>query len=175
VPPQVDPERDRAEWSRRVEQVERQPTKFDLFREWKYSRLGEHTERRIQALYCRRYRPSATLEARRFPKLPAIATKLLPQDSQRQSAATRRADLNDLIAQFFAAGGKVTQCAPETTTAQLAKIERRKIKIGRPLIGERPLTPAERKRRSRAKWKLPNAYRSPTVGARPVPRLRSRP
>jgi hypothetical protein len=162
VPPRLDPEGDRAEWlervERRLEQIERQPTKLDLFREWKYLRLREHTERRIQALYCRRYKPSATLEAKRFPKLPAIATKLLPKIARRQPAAERRAELAGLVAQFLAYGGKVAQCPSEMTTVQLAR-GKRKIKIGRPLFGERPLTAAERKRRSRAKWKLPIAHR----------------
>jgi hypothetical protein len=177
VPPRHTPERDRAEELERLERRLRKLTEptdpnagpsasyaCGILREERFALLAQHTERRIQALYCRRYKPSRALEAKRFPKLPGVATKLLPKEAKRQPAAERRAELNLLLADY---DGKITVCPPETTTAK-----KRKKKMGRPLIGKRPMTTAERKRRSRAKWKLPNAYRSPTVGAHPVPRLR---
>jgi hypothetical protein len=125
-----------------------------VLREEKFALLAQHTERRIQALYCRRYKPSAALEAKRFPKLPVVATKLLPKEARRQPAAERRAELSLLLADYLARGGEITICRPETASAQLKK-QKPKAKMGRPPIGERPMTAAERKRRSRAKWKQP--------------------
>jgi hypothetical protein len=169
-PPRVNPERDRAEWLERVEhrleQIERQPTKLDLFREWKYSRLREHTERRIRALYTRRYKPSAALEAKRFPKLGKVATKFLPKEARRQPAAERRAELSVFVANYLARGGKIAICSPETTTAQLNK-RKTKTKMGRLCIGEKPMSPAERKRRERERKKLEEIklrLPPPTVG-----------
>jgi hypothetical protein len=134
-----------------------------VLREERFQFLAQHTERRVQKLYCRRYKPSAVLEAKRFPKLPAVATKLLPKEARQPPAAERRAKLNVLVANYLARGGEIAICPPETTTAQLNK-RKTKTKMGRPLIGKRPMTAAERKRRSRAKWKQPNACCPPTAG-----------
>jgi hypothetical protein len=68
-----------------------------ILREERLQLLAQHAERRIQALYCRRYKPSAALEAKRFPKLPVVATKLLPKETRRQPAAERRGELNLLF------------------------------------------------------------------------------
>jgi hypothetical protein len=118
-----------------------------VLREERFQFFAQHTERRVQKLYCRQYKPSAVLEAKRLPRLPVVATKLVPKDVQRQPAAERRAGLNDLVAQFLSAGGQIKKCPPETTTAQ------RKRKIGRPSIGDRAMTNRERKRRQREREK----------------------
>jgi hypothetical protein len=165
--PWATPGRDRAEELERLERRLRrleEPTDPNagpsasfargILREEKFALLAQHTERRIQKLYCRRYKPSAALEAKRFPKLARVATKLLPKEVRRQPAAERRAGLEALVADYLARGGKITACPPETATAQLNK-RKTKTKMGRPLIGKRTMTAAERKRRSRAKWKQP--------------------
>jgi len=69
------------------------------------------------------------------------------------------------VVQFLAAGGVIRVYPPEKTAAQLQKR-----KVGRPLIGERPMTPAEYKRRSRAKAKtLPPQERNEPGAVVPVP------
>jgi hypothetical protein len=141
-----------------------------VLREERLQLLVRHTERRIQALYCRRYKPSAALEAKRFPKLPVVATKLLPKETRRQPAAERRGELNLLLADYLARGGEITICRPETASAQLKK-QKPKTKMGRPPIGERPMTAAERKRRSRAKWKQPTPAAPYSLAKCPAPRL----
>ena len=141
-----------------------------VLREERLQLLAQHTERRIQALWCRRYEPSAALEAKRFPKLGKVATKLLPKEARRQPAAERRAELNVLLADYLARGGEITVCRPETASAQLKK-QKPKAKMGRPPIGERPMTAAERKRRSRAKWKQPTPAAPYSLAKRPAPRL----
>jgi hypothetical protein len=179
--------RQHAEW---LETLERRLRKLDeptdpnagpsasyargVLREERFQFLAQHTERRVQKLYCRRYKPSAVLEAKRFPKLPAVATKLLPKEARQQPAAERRAELNVLVANYLARGGEIAICPPETTTAQLNK-RKTKPKMGRPLIGRRPMTAAERKRRQRERERfelIKLRPPPPTVGARPVPRLR---
>jgi hypothetical protein len=187
VPPCLTPERDRAEAQERLEWRLKQldePTDQNagpsasfargILREERLQLLSQHTERRIQALYCRRYKPSRALEAKRFPKLPAVATKLLPKEARWQPAAERRAELNVLVANYLARGGEIAICPPETTTAQPIK-RKTKTKMGRPLIGRRPMTAAERKRRQRERERfelIKLRPPPPTVGARPVPRLR---
>jgi hypothetical protein len=110
------------------------------------------------------------LEAKRFPKLPVVATKLLPKEARRQPAAERRAELSLLLADYLARGGEITICRPETASAQLKK-QKPKAKMGRPPIGERPMTAAERKRRSRAKWKQPTPAAPYSLAKCPAPRL----
>lgn len=147
------------------------PDRVDgVLREEKLSLLAQHTEQRIQALYCRRHKPSAALEAKRFPKLPAIAAKLVPKEARQQPAAERRVELNLLVANYLARGNEIAICPPETTTAQLNK-RKTKTKMGRPLIGKRPMTAAERKRRSRAKWKQPTPAAPLQLAKCPAPRL----
>jgi hypothetical protein len=111
--------------------------------------LAQHTERRVQALYCRRFKPSAALDVKRFPRLSPVATKLVPKDARQPPAAERRAHLNLLVADYFARGGEITFCPPETTSAQLNKRKTKK-KMGRPPIFGKAMTEAQRKRRSRA-------------------------
>jgi hypothetical protein len=99
----------------------------------------------------------------------------LPKEARQPPAAERRAELNVLVADYLCHRGKVTICPPETTTAQLNK-RKTKTKMGRPLIGRRPMTAAERKRRQRERERFEELIKlrppPPTVGARPVPRLR---
>src|SRR5262249_26668055 len=78
----------------------------------KFSFLAQHTEVRIQAAWCRRYRPSRELEAKRFPKLKRIETKLLPKEApgRAQRRATMRAELNALELP------EVTPCPSEWTS-----------------------------------------------------------
>jgi hypothetical protein len=103
-------------------------------------------------------------------KLPVVATKLLPKEARRQPAAERRGELNLLLADYLVRGGEITICRPETASAQLKK-QKPKTKMGRPPIGERPMTAAERKRRSRAKWKQPTPAAPYSLAKCPVPRL----
>jgi hypothetical protein len=146
VPPCLTPERDRAEEQERLEWRIKQldePTDPNagtsasfargILREERLQLLAQHTERRIQALYCQRYKPSRGLEAKRFPKLPVVATKLLPKEARRQPAAERRAELNVLVANYLARGGEIAICPPETTSAQLKK-QKPQTKMGRPLV-----------------------------------------
>jgi hypothetical protein len=68
---------------------------------------------------------------------------------------------------YRAISGEIQICPPEKTTAQLLKR-----KVGRPLIGERPMTDAEYKRRSRAKQKakaLPPQERNEPGAVVPMP------
>jgi hypothetical protein len=188
VPPCLTPERDWAEEQERLEwRIKQLDESTDpnagpsasfargILREERLQLLSQHTERRIQALYCRRYKPSKALEAKRFPKLLVVSTKLLPKEARRQPAAERRAELNALVANYLARGGEIAICPPETTTAQLNK-RKTKTKMGRRLIGRRPMTAAERKRRQRERERFEELIKlrppPPTVGARPVPRLR---
>jgi hypothetical protein len=182
-PPWPTPERDRAEELEHLEWREKQldrPTDPNagpsasfargILLEEKLQLLAQHIERRIQKLHCRRYKPTAALEAKRFPKLGKVATKLLPKEARRQTAAERRAELNVLVADYLARGSEIAICPPETTTAQLNK-RKTKTKMGRPLIGKRPMTAAERKRRSRAKWKQPTPAAPLQLAKCPAPRL----
>jgi hypothetical protein len=162
LPLWLTPEQDRAEEQERLEwrldQLEK-PTDpkagpsasfaRGILREEKFQLLAQHTERRIQALHCRRYKPSSALEAKRFPKLGKVATKLLPKEARRQPAAERRAELEVLVADYFARGGKITICPSETVSKRKTKK-----KMGRRCIGEKPMSPAERKRRERERRKL---------------------
>jgi hypothetical protein len=132
--------------------------------------LAQHTERRIQALYCRRHRPSAALEAKRFPRLPALDEKIFPKEARRQPAAERRPELNLLVADYLARGGEITFCPPEMTTAQLKK-RKTKTKMGRPPIFGKAMSQAQRKRRSRAKWKQPTPAAPLQLAKCPAPRL----
>jgi hypothetical protein len=133
----------------------------------KFPLLAQHTERRIQALFCRHHKPTAALEAKRFPRLPPIATKLVPKEASRP-AAVRRVELKILVAKYLAAGGTITVCPPETTSKR-----KMKTKMGRPPIGDKAMTPAERQRRRRAKikWKQPTPAVTLRLAKRPTPRL----
>ncbi len=106
--------------------------------------FGQHTERRVQALFTRHYRPSRALEEKRFPKLAKVNTKLVPK--ARGPKPDLRAELEPLIAAY---DGPITACPPETTTAKLNKRPR-----GRPPDGDRAMTGAERKRRHRIKLRV---------------------
>jgi hypothetical protein len=106
--------------------------------------FGQHTERRVQALFTRRYRPSRALEEKRFPKLAKVKIKLVPK--VRGAKPDLRAELEPLVAAYQ---GPITVCPPETTTAKLNKRPR-----GRPPDGDRAMTGAERKRRHRNKLRV---------------------
>src|SRR5262245_44848583 len=84
--------------------------------------------------------PTAVIGARRFPKLPAL-TKLVPAPLKTEflSAAERRARLDRLVAAYK---GEIRVCPPETITKKPKK------RMGRPPIGDRAMTDAQRARRS---------------------------
>ena len=172
VRPDPTPERDRAEELRRLEwrlaQLDK-PTDpnagpsasyaLGVLREERLQLLAQHTERRIQKLYRRRYRPSKALELKRFPKLPSVATKLLPKEAMQPPVQERRAQLEMLVAKYLAKGGKITICPPEKTAAQckavgplIALRERRK--PGRKPIGLIAMSNAERVARHRRRRAL---------------------
>lgn len=116
-------------------------------RRWFYA---QHTERRVQALYLRRYKPSKKLELKRMPTLTRLpSSPLLTRNylarGLRQIGDDRRVEYELLLARFLAEGGVVRVCPAEKTAAQLQKR-----KIGRPSIDGRAMTDAERKQRSRA-------------------------
>jgi hypothetical protein len=147
------------------------PDRVDgILGEEKLPLLAQHTERRIQALYCRRHRSSAALEAKRFPRLPALDEKIFPKETRRQPATERRPKLNLLVADYLARGGEITFCPPEMTTAQL-KNRKTKTKMGRPPIFGKAMSQAQRKRRSRAKWKQPTPAAPLQLAKCPAPRL----
>jgi hypothetical protein len=84
--------------------------------------------------------PTAKIEARRFPKIPALKKLVAPPPkTEVLSAAERRERLDQLVAAYK---GPVTVCPPETTTKKPKK------RMGRPPIWGRAMTDAERSRRS---------------------------
>jgi hypothetical protein len=111
----------------------------------------QHTERRVQALFTRRYRPSRALEDKRLPKLPKIKTKLLPKEElgKAERRIAMRAEQKCLVETYLAQGGSITQCPAEKTTRMLNKWP-----VGRPPIGERAMTAAERQQRKRHREKI---------------------
>jgi hypothetical protein len=118
---------------------DRQPTPVSL--EW----LQHKTSRR---------RPSRVLEAKRFPQLPKIETKLLPKEGPGENA--RRLEARAL-AERLTQGAAVTPCPSEWTTSDLEKIiakYKNRKRPGRAPLGECAMTPAERKRRQRQKLNL---------------------
>jgi hypothetical protein len=119
-----------------------------ILHEEKSEFFAQHTARRVQALHTRRYRPSRALEAKRFPKLPKIKTKLLPKEElgKAERRIAMRGELEQAVASFE---GATTQCPAETTTRMLNKR-----RVGRPTIGDRKMTDAERKQRQRAKLRV---------------------
>jgi hypothetical protein len=124
---------------------------------------ARHTEQRIQALYCARYKPSEALENKRFAKLKPIKTnKLLTRDYLARASgdvrAAQRAECERLTAEYLA-------CRSFTRTP-IAGIPRR----GRPPINGRAMTTAERVRRHRAKLITPAPHgRVETGVVRPLP------
>jgi hypothetical protein len=86
------------------------------------------------------------LEDKRLPKLAKIKSKLLPREElgKAERRLAMRAELERLVPTYLAQGGSITQCPDEKTTRMLNKRP-----VGRPPIGERAMTVAEKKRRSR--------------------------
>jgi hypothetical protein len=191
LPDVVTPEGDRAEDLHKAEQrlaLLETPTDPNsgpsrsfargILRGEKTAFLAQHVKGAIQKAWCRGYVPSKTLEAKRLPKLPKIESKLLPLEPP--GKAKRRLDARKLIerltAAYLAQGGTIAPCPSEWTTRDLnwtiKKYETRsERRVGRPPIGERAMTPAERKRRERATPKLrilqgdkPHVLRSGTCG-----------
>jgi hypothetical protein len=116
--------------------------------------LAPHYERRIQRHVAGWHKPSKALEAKRFPKLPKVKAKLLPKEPGRMLGFgsdldyrnKRRAELKLLVAMYR---GLITECPPETTTAMLNKRP-----VGRPPIGERAMSNAEKQKRYRDMLRL---------------------
>jgi hypothetical protein len=162
--PVITPERDRAEHldklARRLELLAA-PTDPNsgpspkvargILREERAEFFGQHAERRVQALFTRRYRPSRALEDKRLPKLAKIKTKLLPREElgKAERRIAMRAELERLVATYLAQSGSITQCPAEKTTRMLNKRP-----VGRPPIGERAMTDAERQQRKRHREKI---------------------
>jgi hypothetical protein len=151
--PEVSPGRDAAEdLDRQLRRPDDRPfTPHGILHEERAWFYAQHTQRRIQALLYRGYRPSKKLELKRFPVLKRIKSNpLLTKDylarGLRSVKDARRTERELLVARFLAEGGKVRVCPPEKTAAQVKKVAP---KIGRPSICDRPLTQVERKRRSR--------------------------
>lgn len=109
----------------------------------------------MEAKIYREFRPSRRLEAKRFPKLPKIKTKLLPKEGP--GKAERRALIRELIEKvttaFILDGPGIAECPPEWTTRDLnaiaEKYENRERRGRPPEVLGRAMTPAERKRRER--------------------------
>jgi hypothetical protein len=127
---------------------------------------AQHTERRIQALYCRQFKPSKKLELRRMPVLKRVnksplLTKIYLVRESGDVRAAKRPELEGLVAAYLAGGGGVRLCPPEMTAQQVAKLKkapplvvRERRKAGRkPLFGVK-MTDAERQRRSRRNKRL---------------------
>jgi hypothetical protein len=116
---------------------------------------AQHTERRVQALIRRGFKPSRQLEAKRFPTLKRVAASpLLTRDYlSRGLRSAKDAALEEcrrLVAQFIAAGGEVRACPPEKLAAQVGA---RAPKMGRPPLTGRAMAGRERIARYRAKNK----------------------
>jgi len=108
---------------------------------------AQHTERRVQALLRRGFKPSKKLELKRFRTLKRVASNpLLTNDylgrGLRADKDARAAECAVLVARFFAER-EVTVCASEKTGEQVVT------KIGRPPISGQRMKDVERKRRSR--------------------------
>jgi hypothetical protein len=101
-----------------------------------------------------RRRPSRALEAKRFPRLPKIETKLLPNAAPGKGARKLAARA---LAEELTKGVAVTACPAGWSSCELESIiekyENRK-RPGRPPLGKSAMPPAERKRRQRQKLKL---------------------
>jgi hypothetical protein len=101
---------------------------------------------------------SELLKGKRKPRppqrllvLPKVNIKLLPWASKKQvPKAELRAEVDGLIAEFFAAGGQREICPPETTTRMIEK-RNEKRPVGRPPQGDKAMRGAERTRRWRRK------------------------
>jgi hypothetical protein len=114
--------------------------------------------RRIWALPKTVYKPPATAAEKRWLKAGKklkVEPKLVPKDAPRMGLG---ADAYDAVAAFFATGGEVTVCPPETTTRKLSA------RIGCPPIGESAMSDAERSERRRMKRKLLETVRKWFVG-----------
>jgi hypothetical protein len=119
--------------------------------------LAQHTERRIQALKCRHYKPSKALELKRFPQLARVETKLWPREHGRglgyaslpEWREAQRRELDQLVTAYSAFVAPPTACPPETTTRMLDKM-RKKRPVGRPTVFDRAMTSTERSRRRRS-------------------------
>jgi hypothetical protein len=126
---------------------------------------ARHTERRIQKLYCGHYKPSEALEAKRLHKLKPVKTNsLLTRDYLARASGevrlAQRAELDHLTAEYLANHNlvRVTNQMPVARTR------------GRPPIGDRAMTSAERVRRHRAKFTTPAPHgRHETGAVRPLP------
>jgi hypothetical protein len=130
---------------------------------------AQHTERRVQALFLRGFKPSKKLELKRLPKLRRLASNpLLTNDflyrGFRQTKDDRRAECALLVARFEAEGSLIQVCPPEKTAAQLNKK-----KMGRPPKFGRAMTPKERKRLERELKALPPQERNEPSTAVPMP------
>ena len=97
-----------------------------------------------------RHRPSRRLEEKRFPHLPKLEGRLWPKESA--DKAELRAELECLTAAFLAAGGEITKCPAETTSRRHEARMNMK-PAGRPPIGDKKMTNAERQQRWRRKLK----------------------
>lgn len=170
--PVVTPEQDRAE---ELERLERRLALFEaptnpnsgpstsfargVLREERTEYLSQHIERAIQKTWCSRFKPSKELEAKRFPKLERVKTKLLPKEgpgkAERRIAA--RDEAERLTEAYLAQGGAIEDCPSEWPARDIEKIvatyESPK-RLGRPPIGERAITDAERQRKRYAKLRI---------------------
>jgi hypothetical protein len=164
--PAVTPEQDRAKeldrLARRLELLaaptdpNNRPSRSfacGVFHEEKISFLAQHAERAIQTAWCRRYRPSRELEAKRFPKLKRIELRMLPPEGPGK-AERREAMRAELSALELPA---ITPCPSEWTSAELnailKKYETRKQR-GRKPLGAVAMTAAQRKQRQRDKLRI---------------------
>jgi hypothetical protein len=171
--PVVNPERDAAEdlerWARHQEWLaslgitdptDRPFTPSGIVHQERATFYAQHTERRVQALFLRQYKPSKKLELKRFPTLKRIAANPLLTESYlaRESAevrATKRPEAEAAIAAFLAAGGQVQRCPPEMTAARAVKLKpKRRRKPGRKPIGPVAMTTTERVRKHRRQKRL---------------------
>jgi hypothetical protein len=120
--------------------------------------LAQHTERRVQVLLLRGYKPSRALEAERFPKLERVETKLFPKEglgAERRLAAQALSER--LTAVYLAQGNAIISCPSEWSTRELSAIVKKyeaRGKRGRPPIGDKAMSDAERKQRQRDKLRI---------------------
>jgi hypothetical protein len=86
--------------------------------------IARMREANSQRYWCRRFKPSKVIEAKRFPKLEKIETKLIPKEGPGKDARrlAARALSAELMAAHLADGGAVNECPSEWTTRDLSQV-----------------------------------------------------
>jgi hypothetical protein len=161
-PPEVTPERGRAEEidkiARRLELLEA-PTDPNsgpsrsfargVYREEKIAFLSQRTERAIQKTLCARYKPSAKLELKRLGTPKRVAASPLLTRGYLAYTPAKTGEENRALSAWVRAAHGIPPNAKVIVSERAAAQTKAKPKIGRPPIGDQPMSHLERKHRSR--------------------------